>query len=478
MKKCFGILICLMIVVVSGAFGAVNIPDSNLRRAVEAELGKAEGAEITEQEMQTLTHLNVRDRGIGDLTGLESATNMDWLEISYNSISDLTPVAQMTKLRTLWASENEIGTISPLANLTNLRTLGLSNNRSALSLTPLRRLTNLEYLGIRHVSLTNITRIAGLSNLRELDLLDTGLSSVNIVRTLTNLERLNVAGNSISSISPLSGLTNLRRLILANNNISDIAPLVDNEGLGKGDLVWLPGNPLSAKSTNTHIPALRERGVRVKERWTNRDVSRDGRVDVTDLLLVWLALSQPELVGDRADVNGDGSIDIWDLALVAQQLHEGHIQDAGGVAAPTITERAADVSRQTVETWITAVQTVSDGSALFSEVLTNLNHLLELLPPEQTRLLANYPNPFNPETWIPYRLAEDAFVTLTIYDGTGQIVRTINVGHQVAAVYESRSKAIYWDGRNGLGESVASGVYFYHLSAGDFSATRKMLILK
>ena len=98
--------------------------------------------------------------------------------------------------------------------------------------------------------------------------------------------------------------------------------------------------------------------------------------------------------------------------------------------------------------------------------------------PAETELLRNYPNPFNPETWIPYRLAEDAFVTLTIYDGTGQVVRTLDIGHQTAAVYENRSKAIYWDGRNELGEQVASGIYFYHLSADEFSATRKMVILK
>ena len=98
--------------------------------------------------------------------------------------------------------------------------------------------------------------------------------------------------------------------------------------------------------------------------------------------------------------------------------------------------------------------------------------------PTETELLTNYPNPFNPETWIPYRLAEEAFVTLTIYDGAGQIVRTLDVGHRIASAYENRSKAIYWDGRNELGEGVASGVYFYHLSAGDYSATRKMVILK
>ena len=98
--------------------------------------------------------------------------------------------------------------------------------------------------------------------------------------------------------------------------------------------------------------------------------------------------------------------------------------------------------------------------------------------PAKTELLANYPNPFNPETWIPYRLAEDAFVTLTIYDLSGHAVRRVDVGHRIAAVYENRSKAIYWDGRNDFSEQVASGVYFYHLSADDFSATRKMVILK
>ena len=117
-----------------------------------------------------------------------------------------------------------------------------------------------------------------------------------------------------------------------------------------------------------------------------------------------------------------------------------------------------------------------------------LGNLIVYEIPTETELLPNYPNPFNPETWIPYRLAEDAFVTLTIYDGSGQVVRTLEVGHQIAGYYTDRTKAAYWDGKNEFGEGVASGVYFYHLSAGrsglsvphrsDYSATRKMLIIK
>ena len=96
----------------------------------------------------------------------------------------------------------------------------------------------------------------------------------------------------------------------------------------------------------------------------------------------------------------------------------------------------------------------------------------------ETALLPNYPNPFNPETWIPYQLAKPADVTLFIYSVDGKLVRALALGHQTAGVYQSKSRAAYWDGRNTLGEPVASGVYFYTLTAGDFTATRKMLIRK
>ena len=110
--------------------------------------------------------------------------------------------------------------------------------------------------------------------------------------------------------------------------------------------------------------------------------------------------------------------------------------------------------------------------------ILELEALIAYEIPAETELLRNYPNPFNPETWIPYHLSEDADVKLTIYNINGEVVRDIEVGHQTAAKYDTRSKAIYWDGRNRFGEQVASGIYFYSLSAGDFSATRKMVILK
>ena len=98
--------------------------------------------------------------------------------------------------------------------------------------------------------------------------------------------------------------------------------------------------------------------------------------------------------------------------------------------------------------------------------------------PQQSRLLQNYPNPFNPETWIPYHLAEAGVTSLSIYDATGKHIRTLSLGYQSAGFYQSQGHAAYWDGRNALGESVASGVYFYQLVTPSFQQTRRMLILK
>ena len=111
-----------------------------------------------------------------------------------------------------------------------------------------------------------------------------------------------------------------------------------------------------------------------------------------------------------------------------------------------------------------------NGSALTAQVTVTADR--------ENALLVNFPNPFNPETWIPYQLAKPTEVTITIYAVNGQVVRTLALGHQPAGMYQNRSRAAHWDGRNEFGEKVASGLYFYTLTAGDFSATRKMLIRK
>ena len=202
------------------------------------------------------------------------------------------------------------------------------------------------------------------------------------------------------------------------------------------------------------------------------DVNEDGVTDAGDLLLVTIALGQKPLENPRTDVNGDGVVDGKDAALVAEHLGEG---DAP--AAP-YSIGTADLTPETVMQALDILRAADDGSLTFQRGIVKLEQLLALFIPVKTALFANYPNPFNPETWIPYQLAEHADVTLHIYSIDGKLIRTLAIGYQPAGLYQYRSRAVYWDGRNALGEPVASGVYFYTLTAGAFTATRRMLILK
>ena len=207
------------------------------------------------------------------------------------------------------------------------------------------------------------------------------------------------------------------------------------------------------------------------------DVNEDGQVNILDLVAVSSSLGEPVLSGNRADVNEDGHINILDVVKVAGALE-------GDAAAPFIRGESPDIkalemlSAANVERWLRQAQQLNLTDTTSQRGILFLQQLLVILTPKETTLLANYPNPFNPETWIPYQLADPADVTLTIYDIQGHAVRILDLGHQRAGTYHDRSRAAYWDGKNAVGEPVASGAYFYKLTAGDFTATRKMLIRK
>ena len=203
------------------------------------------------------------------------------------------------------------------------------------------------------------------------------------------------------------------------------------------------------------------------------DVNRDGSVNILDLVLVGSSFSQQvSTEGNPADVNEDGVVNIVDLVKVA-----GALGNTG--AAPSAHPETLTMFTTTdVHDWLTQAQGLGLTDETLQRGIIFLEQLLAALIPKETALLPNYPNPFNPETWIPYHLAHDADVKLTIYDTKGVLVRQLDLGHQPAGYYIARAKAAYWDGRNNLGEIVGSGIYFYQLSAGDFSAMRKMVILK
>ena len=201
------------------------------------------------------------------------------------------------------------------------------------------------------------------------------------------------------------------------------------------------------------------------------DINNDGTVNILDLVAVAAAFGQ---TGENdADANGDGTVNILDLVAVAAAFGEA------GAAPSTIRQQTVgQLTFADVQFWLTKAQQVNLRDPISQRGILFLEQLLAALMPKETVLLPNYPNPFNPETWIPYQLAKPADVSITIYAADGKLVRSLNLGHQSVGMYQHRNLAAHWDGKNDIGESVASGMYFYTLKAGNFSATRKMLIKK
>ena len=212
---------------------------------------------------------------------------------------------------------------------------------------------------------------------------------------------------------------------------------------------------------------------------------------------------QPTAKKDNAkyDVNGDGTVNNADASLITVAF------DTGNAPSTMLTETARSTSltscssliivirvrlarRHSVGMKLSAVQidrieeqidlliATNDRSPAALRTLVYMQQLLATARPEKTQLFANYPNPFNPETWIPYELATDTHVKITIYNTQGVVIRTLQFGHQSAGYYTDRDRAAYWDGRNALGEQVASGLYFYQLETDEMSSMRKMVILK
>lgn len=385
------------------------ISDQNLAAAVREEIGTP----ITRQSLRKLTHLEIPNRRIRSLNGLQHAYNLRYIDLGSEFIDGIGNV-----------NSNRVADVSPLVGLPYFAYLRLDQNGIS-DLFALARLRNLKYLSLNDNAITNIAPLSGLTGLIELSLDNNFITNIAAVAGLRNLTYLSLNNNAITNIAAVAGLTELKALHIFNNAISDISPLLALSLIGTKwnrtglDVRW---NPLSYASINTHIPAMRAKWIQV--------------------------------------------------------VYEGNAPTVAG--APTLLENpklsALEVER--LQEQIDLLIATADRAPSAMKRLLYLQQLIARARPEKTQLLANFPNPFNPETWIPYQLATAADVTVTIYDVNGGVVRRLALGHQPIGFYQSRARAAYWDGRNALGEQVASGIYFYQLETDEMSALRKMVILK
>lgn len=449
----------------------VNMPDKNLRKAVVAKIYEQavlppENREVPEEfliwvggprkpsdpiyapEMRLIGTLKAEAAGIESLTGLEYAINLkqlllgnpiywtwdvmffskDDLKHEYkttkpetpNIISDLTPLSDLKKLQTLGLEYNAVSNLHPLASLENLQWLNLTENKIT-AISPLQNLTNLTFLTLRNDYYG--PEWAGNNAVQDLSPL----------RDLNKLEGLYVDHNPIGgTVDIVRSLPKLNHLSASCCGVSDLRLFLEHPQLGQaGGTVYLVYSPLTVGDVPA-IKTLEARGVRL------------------DTGIYWIVEWGTEQEGP-----------ILKSVIVSKTFKSNQVELCS--VSYRESRRAAPALYPQLGTE--------------PAVLSSLWHDLSEVP-EETALLPNYPNPFNPETWIPYQLATPAEVTVAIYAADGRLVRTFAVGDQAAGVYQSKGRAVFWDGRNAHGEPVASGVYFYTLMTGDFTATRKLLIRK
>ena len=470
--------------------------------------------------LTALTRLYLYDNDLSSLPAgiFDDLTALEKLSLSNNDLSSL-PAGifdDLTALEKLWLSNNDLSSLPAdifddlialeglyLGNndlsslpagifddLTALTQLSLSDNDlSSLHKGVFEDLTALEKLWLDNNDLSSLPAgiFDDLTALKVLYLYDNDLSSLpaGIFDDLTALTELNLYNNDLSSLPEgiFEGLTALKRLYLDNNDLSSL-PAGIFDDLTALEVLYLYDNDLSS------LPA----GI-------FDDLTALARLylygNTVDPLSLTVSLKQIEAGQFKVTVPTGAPFNV-SLTL---RVTNGSIDEEatapltisrGRVESETLTVSRAPGTTDAVLVDIETLPPIPGGHSGYELVksadlpLTVIDALGNAAPrripvdavPSETVLSANYPNPFNPETWIPYQLSNTSDVKITIYDMRGTVVRRLDLGHQRAGYYTRRSRAAYWDGRNNRGERVASGIYFYQFEAENVSLLRKMVILK
>ena len=495
------------------------------------------GGEISDlsalEGLTNLTELELAGNEITDISPLSSLTGLKRLNLRHNQITDVSPLAALVNLQSIDLHDNEILDFSPLDVFPETVSILRSENPGSITRRAAPKIVG-PWLWIILPTGGVLGSAAAASERDYLSQASGGQVTEQQIATEGAKRSANV-GDKVWTVGELSrgdpnnindmvnatglGTDNIDFHVAYGSIVLDVTTAQETRFfVGSGDAVkvWLNGKQVhnnavdrDAEDYQEDFPVTLKQGRNILlvavyegEGWWSgffgldrnteyttslpdalnlgvlrrpADVDGDGTVGILDMILVarrfGLLLASKTGAVVNEDVNGDGVVNITDLVLVAQDIN-----------ASVDNDPAAPISPELIQQWIDLAWTEYDGSLAFQKGITSLENILMALTSEKTEpktaLFANYPNPFNPETWIPYQLAAPTEVVLTIRTTTGSIVRTLPLGHQSAGVYKTPNRAAHWDGKNDLGEPVTSGTYFYTLTAGDFTATRKMLIRK
>ena len=454
----------------------------------------------------TLAELSLSYNSISDISALSGLTRLNWLSLSYNSISDISALAGLTGLAELSLDNNNISDLSPL--VLNVEVQAYDNANASLDISvrgnPLNDTsinTHIPFLWSRGVEGLSRTKLilppiapVAVGQRFTLDLtiknvsdlagwqLDLAFNPVGLLKAISVSEGSFLSRNDRNTFfqegninNAAGSITGISGVVIDTGGVSGSGTLFsvtfEARAAGEGWLRVSEDRLGAANGNQIHCETV----IQPVIVGLTYDLNADGKVDLLDLTLVAQNFGK---ANPQADANHDGGVNVFDLIAVAQHIGESAAPQAPMVRREQRSLFPIHLLPKTVQNWIDMAHAADDGSLAFRQGIANLKQLLAAMVPDKTALLTNYPNPFNPETWVPYQLANDAEVQLTIYDTKGVVVRRLDLGHQRAGYYTDRTRAAYWDGLNESGESVTSGIYFYQLRTGKFSAMRKMVILK
>ena len=431
--------------------------------------------------LSALTELSLSSNSLTSLPsdvfdGLSALTE---LSLSSNSITSLPSEVfdGLSALTELSLSSNSITSLPSevFDGLSALTELSLSSNSiTSLSSDVFDGLSALTELILHSNSITSLPSdvFDGLSALTRLYLHSNSITSLpsDVFDGLSALTELSLSSNSITSLPSevFDGLSALTKLYLNNNQLNELPDGIF-EGVSSLSVLWLQNNAVDPLPINVSLEKVGTNQVKAK-----------APTGAPSYIVLPITVTNGTISGVSISDSGKTTITIPSGSTESQPLTV--IRTAGTTAAVTV--NIGDFIPglpPPLPSDHNGYAPVKPTTGLPLEVIAAVNGAPQSTKdtiPAATALFANYPNPSNPETWIPYQLAKPADVSLAIYNVRGVVVRQLTLGHQPAGVYYSRSRAAYWDGKNESGESVASGVYFYRLTAGEFSATRKMLIKK
>ena len=482
-------------------------------------------------EFKDLTHLTLGGNQISDITPLSALTNLEVLVANHNQIRDLTPLTTLRQLTTLWLANNQISNLKPLTQLRILVELKVAQNPIA-DRTPLQVLLKRNSRLKLDIDPTQLSPIVLFSGAGYPPMYWTDTATSGFYRLVGTKETVENNAQGIQNIIALAvdvddgklywiEQTDKKhgRIVRANLDGSNVQVVRQLLYVPRDIAIDTVNKGIYCTNPNGKIQRINFNGSNFKANLiTNLDTPNHIALDVPGDKFYWTekgeGIRRANLDGSNIETLVTGLGALGGIAVAGEKLYwteqtggaSGKIQCANldgsntetlaslrsvplGIVVDTIARKLywtnasgkimrANLNGKSIQSLVTALGEPTDLALAIGMGNPSIAAAPSLVSPENTALLPNYPNPFNPETWIPYQLSEPADVTLRIYAANGVLVRTLALGQLPAGIYQSQSRALYWDGKNQFGEPVASGIYFYTLTAGDFTATRKMLIVK